>query len=161
MENQETMITSFIEITSASLQEAQTLLESTDYNLEAALNLFWEFQKPSSSATNPSSSSPNSFFEEDEIRAPIPAKKQRLIEHNIPPDFYLDRGLLMVPVSRHFFDLFVSERTKYSIFFYLWTRFPLKKFQYLSFSPSRSNPSPLISPLPLSLPLSLPFPFLG
>jgi hypothetical protein len=159
MENQETMITSFIEITSASLQEAQTLLESTDYNLEAALNLFWEFQKPSSSAlaTNPSSSSPNSF-EEDEIRAPIPAKKQRLIEHNIPPDFYLDRGLLMVPVSRHFFDLFVSERTKYSIFFNLWTRFPLKKFQYLSFSPSRSNPSPLISPLPLSLPLS---PFLG
>jgi hypothetical protein len=89
MENHETMIMSFLEITSATLQEAKSLLESTNYNLETALNLFMECQKPSNPI--PSTSHLNSSFEEDAIRAPIPVKKQRLIESNLPPD-YLDRG---------------------------------------------------------------------
>jgi hypothetical protein len=44
------LISSFIDMTGANRDEANTLLESTNYNLEQAVTLYWDCQRP-----NPSS----------------------------------------------------------------------------------------------------------
>lgn len=46
------LITEFIEITGASFQEAQSLLQSTNFDLEYAMNLYWEYQKPPPSSND-------------------------------------------------------------------------------------------------------------
>lgn len=44
------LLKEFLEITGSSYQDAQAILESTNYNLENALNLYLEVQPTSSSS---------------------------------------------------------------------------------------------------------------
>jgi hypothetical protein len=83
------LITNFISVTGAGVNEARQMLEICDNNLESAINMFLEgglaedIGGPSqlaNGATQSSSSGKRKHPEEEEVRAPIAPVRGRLVD---------------------------------------------------------------------------------